>query len=313
MIQIPEDLKTAFCYLGAATSCLWAASLAQSLYCYLRPSSLPRYNPSGKDSWALVTGATDGIGFGFAQELSRNGFNIFLHGRNREKLLKRQEELQAEFPNVKTKIIVIDVANLTEDVDLITQEIGDAHLTVLVNNVGGELKQYLQLTELTYQDVKNTIMLNVMFMAQVTRVLLPILEKNGPGLVLNISSIAAWGMPFVALYSGTKGFVDSFTRAIEAEVKANGKNVEVLGLRVGSVQSQGNDVDTTLFIPTSRNMAAAGLQRVGCGQPIVTGYFWHAIQNISFLVLPRSFLLDVTAKTMRSLRQAAEEKQAKKR
>jgi len=143
------SISSAFCCVGAATTCYWAIQLARYLYCYIRPSSLPRYNPTGKDAWALVTGATGGIGFGFAEELSERGFNVFLHGRNREKLNRRQEELQAKFPNIKYKIVVSDAADLHEDVNLIPNEVGNANLTVLVNNVGGETQAYRGLTELS--------------------------------------------------------------------------------------------------------------------------------------------------------------------
>ncbi|ODM16247.1 hypothetical protein SI65_08246 [Aspergillus cristatus] len=306
------SISSAFCYVGAATTCYWTIQLARYLYCCIRPSSLPRYNPTGKDAWALVTGATGGIGFGFAEELSERGFNVFLHGRNREKLSRRQEELQAKFPNIKYKIIVSDAADIYEDVNLIPNEIGDAKLTVLVNNVGGETQAYRGLTELSYQDVRTTINTNATFMTQITRVLLPVLEKNGPSLILNISSIAAYGMPFVPVYSGTKGFVESFSRALDAEVKARGQDVEVLAIRVGSVRSQSNDVDVGLLVPDSRTMAAASLERVGCGLPLIFGYWGHAIAGVSLDFSPRSFMIKMLANTMDSLKKQAEERQAKR-
>jgi len=306
------SISSAFCYVGATITCYWTIQLARYLYCYIRPSSLPRYNPTGKDAWALVTGATGGIGFGFAEELSERGFNVFLHGRNREKLSRRQEELQAKFPGIKYKIIVSDAADIYENVNLIPNEIGDANLTVLVNNVGGETQAYRGLTELSYQDVRTTINTNATFMTQITRVLLPVLEKNGPSLILNVSSIAAYGMPFIPVYSGTKGFVESFSRALDAEVKARGQDVEVLAIRVGSVRSQSNDVDVGLLVPDSRTMAAASLERVGCGLPLIFGYWGHAIAGISLDFIPRPFKIKMLANTMDSLKKQAEERQAKR-
>lgn len=306
------SISSAFCYVGATITCYWTIQLARYLYCYIRPSSLPRYNPTGKDAWALVTGATGGIGFGFAEELSERGFNVFLHGRNREKLSRRQEELQAKFPGIKYKIIVSDAADIYENVNLIPNEIGDANLTVLVNNVGGETQAYRGLTELSYQDVRTTINTNATFMTQITRVLLPVLEKNGPSLILNVSSIAAYGMPFIPVYSGTKGFVESFSRALDAEVKARGQDVEVLAIRVGSVRSQSNDVDVGLLVPDSRTMAAASLERVGCGLPLIFGYWGHAIAGISLDFIPRPFKIKMLANIMDSLKKQAEERQAKR-
>lgn len=303
-----EHLSTPFYYIGAATTCYWAVLLARHLYCYLRPSSLSRYAPPGKDSWALVTGASDGIGFGFSQELCKRGFNVFLHGRDREKLLRRQEQLQREYPVAKTKVIVFNVMDLTEDVDDIPREIGDARLTVLVNNVGGETSPFQRLTEQTYRDVRDKINLNATFMAQISRVLLPVLEKNSPSLIINLSSAGSYGFPWLSVYAGAKGFVDSFSKSLDAEMKAEGKGVEVLGLRIGNVRSKSNDVEVSLFTPTPEVMASAALDRVGCGRSIVAGYWWHAVQTMGLDWLPRAVMVWIATRRLRGLKQEYEEK-----
>lgn len=301
MRLIPDNLTTALTCIGVATTCYFGLQLARHVYCYVRPSSLPRYNPPGKDAWALVTGATDGIGFGFAQALSRRGFNVFLHGRNREKLLRRQQELHARFPSIKTKIIVFDVTSISEEVDNIAREVGDARLTVLINNVGGSIVSFRKLPDKTYGEVRDTITLNTTFMTQVTRVLIPILEENGPGLIMNISSAASYGMPWVSVYSGCKGYVDSFSKAIAAEMKVDRRPIEVLGIWVGNVQSQMNGISVSWANPSSLGMAEAALNRVGCEGPMVWGYWPHALQGLGFVFVPRSILMRAITATMRAL------------
>ena len=119
-------------------------------------------------------------------------------------------------------------------------------------------------------------------------------------------------MPYISVYSGTKGFVDSFTRALEAEMKAEGSGVEVLGLRVGQVRSAGLDyVKSGLFVPESRTMAAAGLDRVGCGQPVVTGYFWHWLQGLSLGIMPRWLMMKIIIRNIQELRALEDEKNKK--
>lgn len=305
--RAPAPLLAAFCAIGAATTCLWTLELARNLVTYLRPSSLPRFNPKDKDAWALVTGASDGIGFGFAQELSKRGFNVFLHGRNSEKLARRQEELQAEFPNTKYKIIVSDASNVSDNIDSIATVVGDAELTVLVNNVGGEPRAYRGLAELTYEDTRNTIHTNAMFMAQVTRALLPVLEMNGPSLILNISSVASYGIPYVPIYSGTKGFVDSFSYSLRAEMQVEKKDVEVQCVRVGNVRSSSNDSNASLSTPDARSMAAGALNRVGSGA-LVIGHWKHLLPASSLDLFPRSMLSSHMAQVMRNLRKKEDAK-----
>lgn len=301
MLQISDNFTTAFTYIGAATTCYFALQLARHIYCYSRPSSLPRYNPPGKDAWALVTGATDGIGFGFAQALCRRGFNVFLHGRNREKLLRKQQELQTKFPSAKTKIVVFDASSISDEVDNIAHQIGDAPLTVLINNVGGSLDTFRSVPNMSYAAVRDTISVNSTFMTQVTRVLIPILEKNGPGLIMNISSAASYGMPWVSVYSGCKGYVDSFTKALAAEMNVDGRPIEVLGIWVGNVQSQMNQIAVSWANPSSLGMAEAALNRVGGEGPLVWGYWPHALQGLGFILVPRSILMRAITATMRAL------------
>ncbi|CAP97198.1 Very-long-chain 3-oxoacyl-CoA reductase-A [Penicillium chrysogenum] len=310
-------------YLGLVTLGKAALSLTRQATNFLLPSTLcKRYNPT-KTNWALVTGATDGIGFGFSQELCARGFNVILHGRNAEKLGRRRRELQALFPAVSVHILVRDAQNVTADIDDVDAEVRDiirrnnrtidsqgdpGRLTVLINNVGGETRPSTLLKEYTFEDVQATISRNATFAIQITRVLAGQLEENAPGLVMNVSSIAAFGLPYISIYSSTKGFVDSFTKSLRAEFAAEGKKIEVMGLRVAEVRTAGYDVESNLFVPEARVLASAGLNRVGCGQEIVWAYFWHWLQGLSFEYLPRWMLMKVAAMKLKAIRSDQEAK-----
>ncbi|KAJ5681186.1 hypothetical protein N7536_012325 [Penicillium majusculum] len=311
-------------YFGLFALGKTAFSLTRQATTYLLPSTLQRYN-STKTNWALVTGATDGIGFGFGQELCARGFNVILHGRNAEKLDRRGRELQTLFPEVCVAVLVRDAQNLTADIDDVDAEVRDiirrcnsttgsdsqgdtGRLTVLINNVGGETKPSTLLKEYTFEDVQATVSRNATFAIQITRVLAAQLEENAPGLVMNVSSLAAFGLPYISIYSSTKGFVDSFTKSLRAEFAAEGKKVEVMGLRVAEVRTSGYDVKSSLFIPEARVLAAAALDRVGCGQEIVWAYFWHWLQGLSFEYLPRGMLMKIAVMKLKAIRADQEAK-----
>ncbi|KAF3397825.1 Very-long-chain 3-oxoacyl-CoA reductase [Penicillium rolfsii] len=308
--------------IGLATLSYLAYQLARQAGIYLLPSKLPRYNLSG-NNWALVTGATDGIGFGFCEELCSRGFNVILHGRNREKLVQRASELNTAFPGQKTGIVVLDIVGMDHGVDDVAEQVrsiirnqghGQGRLSVLVNNVGGEKRPAVTLGALSYADVDATIDKNARCTAHMTRVLLPLLSEGQgrSGLVMNVSSLSQYGLPYVSVYSATKGFVDSFTRALEAECSAEGCGVEVMGLRVAEVKTAGYDIDSNLFVPVARTLAKAGLDRVGCGKVIVWAYFWHWLQGLSFDIMPRRVLMRATIGRMMAIRKRREEKAGKR-
>lgn len=302
-----------FAYLGIATLAFTTLAFTRQATVYLLPSALHRYNCS-KNNWAFVTGATDGIGFGFCQELCARGFNVILHGRNADKLAMRARELSAMFPDRQTGIVVRDVVGDSEGVDGVAGEVREiirangGSLTVLVNNVGGETKPYTTLDDLSVSDVDATLAKNAIFMTQITRLLMPLLVEGRCGLVLNVSSISSYGFPYLSVYSGTKGYVDSFTRALEAECAAEKPGVKVMGLRVGQVKTAGFAIEESLFVPSARRMAKAGLDRVGCGKTIVWGYFWHWVQGLSFSVLPRWVLMRITTAKLMALKKEARAK-----
>ncbi|KAJ5493596.1 Short-chain dehydrogenase/reductase SDR [Penicillium fimorum] len=314
MIELGTYTKP-LAYLGLFTLGRTVFSLTRQATNFLLPSTLlKRYNPT-QSNWALVTGATDGIGFGFAQELCARGFNVIIHGRNSEKLERRRRELNALFPAVCVGVLVRDAENVTADIDDVDAEVrdiirsngtvgseADSKLTVLINNVGGETKLSALLKEFTFEDMQATILRNATFACQITRVLAKQLEENAPGLVMNVSSITGFGLPYVTTYSAAKGFIDTFTKSLRAEFKAEGKGVEVMGLRVAEVSTPGYDVKSNLLVPEARVLAAAGLDRVGCGQDIVWAYFWHWLPGLSFEYLPRWMLMKITAMKFGAIR-----------
>jgi 17beta-estradiol 17-dehydrogenase / very-long-chain 3-oxoacyl-CoA reductase len=139
--------------IGLLTALYLLTRLAFHAHTYLRRSSLPHYLHPSTPTWALITGATDGIGLGFAQELCQRGFNVILHGRNPKKLQDAQAQLVREYPLAKTKTVVFDASHPADGLEQRVREwIGDTELSVLINNVGGQGG----LTSKTYQTLEES-------------------------------------------------------------------------------------------------------------------------------------------------------------
>ncbi|KAI9148235.1 putative beta-glucosidase C [Paramyrothecium foliicola] len=270
---------------------------------FLQSSQLHRYHHVSKDgqtSWALVTGASDGIGREFARALAKQGFNVVLHGRNAAKLSNVESGLSKDFPNCSFKTLVADASavcctNCTSkashgvDFEAITKQVADLHLTVLINNAGGGLQDptfACAYTESEHRLLANTS-LNALFPALLIRALLPTLIQNSPSLIMNISSLADSGFPLIAFYSSSKSFLMTLTRSLRLEMAMEEHDVEVLGVRIGkTTMASGFTEAPKPFLPSSRAMAKAALDRVGSSHAIVVGYWQHALQDFFLGLMP---------------------------
>jgi len=248
------------------------------IFLYLIPSSLKKYQR--KNAYALITGSTDGIGKGIAFQLASKGFNIILHGRNEEKIIQVQKQLNLAFPDINVVYWIHD-AMLSNIINV--ENFAQLDISLLVNNVGaGDLEEFDQLTS---EDIDRHIHLNAIFPTQVTRAFLGLLKK--PAMILNISSFAAVLSPaYLAVYSGAKSFNIAFSKSLSVELN----DVDSMALIVGGVHSNSNKEPVSFFNPSSESFAKHVVARIGCGKSVVYPYWPHALQAYLMFSMPSSFL-----------------------
>ncbi|KAL1304094.1 hypothetical protein AAFC00_000529 [Neodothiora populina] len=297
------SLSTVIQLIGASSILISAYRLCAFAKIYLIPSTLSRYHHGKPGStWALVTGATDGIGHGFASHLCASGFNVLLHGRNPSKLLAVQQSLETLYPAVQIKTVAADAFVYANESDL--KRIVDAvkslpgTLTVLINNVGGVplSPAYAPFVESSASTIDDLMNLNARFPTQLTRALLPLLMSNtnrdtdgGPSsLIMNINSGTAvtGNMPFIATYSAAKAFGLIFTTCLHAEMNAlastssstsSSPPVEVLGIIVGNTTTARNPKNVAGVTCSADYLASQALARVGCGQIHAWAWWRHGV------------------------------------
>lgn len=289
--------------LGTATALYFFLKLLRFIHLYTRPSSLDRYL-HGDSPWALVTGASDGIGRGFARELAKKGFNVVIHGRSPTKLKNVKTQIAQEFPKVKCRIAVADASFVTnKEIEELAASFSDIRITVLINNVGGGVKVQT-LEESSAEEVDSALNINARFPAQFTRAMLPKLTSTpGPKLIMNIGSLADIGSPYVVVYLGSKAFNTSMSSSLSVELRVEGKlYIEVIAIPVRKVVETVHMKDpVTFFSPGARTMAKAALQRVGCGRPVVVGYFGHALQKALIDIMPLAVFEALAIPTIQKL------------
>ena len=234
---------------------------------------------------ALITGATAGIGEATAEIFARNGYNIIITGRRKERLDEFSTQLKIKYK--------IDVLSLNFDVRKLS-EVENAinsipenwkKINVLVNNAGlavglGPIQEGI------IDDWERMIDTNIKGLLYITRTLAPILIKNGFGHIINVGSIA--GKEVYAngnVYCATKHAVDALNKAMRIDMLPH--NIKVTGIHPGMVETEFSIVRYKGDEERAKNVYK-GLQPLAA-EDIAETIFWTASRpshvNISDIVI----------------------------
>lgn len=276
------DAKGIFAGSGFLWLSLATLRVLPALAIYLLPSRVNRYQHAA-GSWALITGSSDGIGFALAEELSRRGFNVILHGRNPDKLAAVSSNLSAKFPNRNYKVLVADAAafpRTAEAYEELLQPIKDLNITILVNNVGNvgavTERPIKPLSEWPHDELDTLVNINLTFTLHITKAMLPILQRHQPSLIVNVGSVAAAGLPYLETYSGTKAFLKSWSRGLGIELNIGEKrDIEVLHVEVGEVSTPSNPMPGVAFKTDATTFSKALVDKMGWKLGSVTAWWGH--------------------------------------
>ncbi|CAD8075961.1 unnamed protein product [Paramecium primaurelia] len=233
----------------------------------IRRNLLYRY---GEESWAVVTGGSDGIGKEFCIQLAKQKFNIAIIGRNANKMDQVCLELQGF--GVQTKFIVADFNNgyAVDFYNKIYEQLEYLDISILVNNVGAA--EAGQFEQMKMEDSFMMFRVNALSTLMMTRILINKLQnRNKKSAVITISSgLAYLPSPLVSVYSGTKAFTNYFTQSLALTSKNTdfmsvtplGVSTKMLGNRKGS-----NIIETNEFVKNVINDLRQGkTHSFGCYQ-----------------------------------------------
>jgi hypothetical protein len=182
--------------------------------------------PPGQ-TWALITGASQGLGRALAEECAGVGLNLLLAALPGEKLSRVAEQL-AERYHVRTASLEVDLA-AANGPEMLAQWVREqgVPLGVLINNAGCGYNSRFE--DSTLRQNEACILLNNLGTVKITRLLLPLLQESPRAFVLNVGSLAAFfPMPFMPVYAPSKAFVVAFSLALRAELAGSGVSVSVL-------------------------------------------------------------------------------------
>lgn len=201
-----------------------------------------------KGKWALVTGASSGIGEQFARQLAKQGSHLVLVARSESKLESLAAELR-KMHGIKAEVISMDLAKEGAPSELYRQcQLLKVDIELLVNNAG--FATHGMFEQVSGERQHEEVMLNVAAVVDMTHLFLPGMLRKNSGAVINVSSTAGFQpLPYMAVYGATKAFVLSFTQALWWENRDRG--IKFFALCPGST-------DTSFFNVVGAEEASVG-------------------------------------------------------
>ncbi|XP_052898020.1 inactive hydroxysteroid dehydrogenase-like protein 1 [Anopheles moucheti] len=178
--------------------------------------------------WAVITGASDGIGKGYAHYLARKGMSIVLVARNEAKLAKVAAEVKSKH-GVETKVVVADFSKGPEIYPHLAKALVPLDIGILVNNVGISHDTPMFVDEISQQVLWDLINVNVAAATLLCNILIPSMKQRQRGLIVNVSSIASvCPSPCLATYAASKAYMTSFSVALQEELRPFGVEVQTV-------------------------------------------------------------------------------------
>lgn len=239
--------------------------------------------------WALITGASSGIGESLAYELSYRGYKLILVARNKNKLEQLSKKL-----NTETEIIVSDLS-IEEECYKLYEKVKNRNVEIIINNAGFGL-----FGEFVNQDLEeelNMINLNIKAVHILTKLFLKDLLKKDSGYILNVASVAGLQPgPLMATYYSTKSYVLHLTEAISEELFRNKSNVYVGTLIPGPVDTGFNKRANVSFKIASLNssfVAKYAIKKMFKRKIIILPGIVMKSSLILYRILPRKVVLKV--------------------
>lgn len=239
-------------------------------------------------AYALITGASEGLGKAMAMALAKKGHDLFLISRNKDKLHQLCENISSAY-QIKCLYLSMDLAKDNAP-DFLYEHIKNTNLQIdiLINNACNYVRGPFEVTN-ELEEVK-IITLQCSNLIRITKLLIPILSNSPNAKILNVGSTGSFVPgPYNAVYCAAKAFVLSFSQAIYEELKPKGISVSTLcpgGIET-NLQSAYPDRKGILFNKmTPEKVAEVGISQLLKNKRMIIPGLWNKIQVNLIKFLP---------------------------
>jgi len=242
------------------------------------------------NKWALITGASAGIGASFARQLAAQGWSLVLVARRTDQLAHIQTEISTINPAVTCHTVSMDLAELTATTQLVEFcQTNEIPVSMVINNAGyGVPGDFDQVDWPTHHAMLQVMLTSVV---ELCRAFYPAMKKSGYGRIINVASLAGLTPPTAGhtLYGGVKSFLIKFSHSLHLEAKEHGVHVTALcpGFTytefhdVNGTRSMVNQLSKKLWM-SADDVVAQGIKAVENNHPVyVNGWRNKVIAGLS--------------------------------
>src|SRR5262245_28855757 len=261
-----------------------------------------------KNRWAVVTGASSGLGRGLADRLAGRGMSLVLTGRNEVRLEEVANQIRRAASGVKVETVAADLST-EAGLSALLDHVADRPIEVLVNNAG--FGSYGAFAEADPDREAEEVAVDVGAVVALARAYLPGMLARGSGGILNVASTIAFQPgPYQAVYGASKAFVLSFSQALWAEARAAGVTVTALcpgPTRTGFVAALGASVGHTAIyrrLADPEPVVDAGLRALDRGRAVVVPGLRNKIGAAASRFMPRQWMALLSARLLRPAKPA---------
>jgi len=256
---------------------------------------------SWQGKWAVVTGASAGIGAALASQLAARGAHLVLTARRKDRLDELAAKLHAAH-GIKVEIFPADLARPETPGALFafTEGKGIA-VEVLINNAG--FGAYGHFTEIPLARQLEMVQVNMAAVVQLTHLYLPAMISRRSGAVMILASTAGFqAVPFISTYAATKSFDLFFAEALAEEVRPCGVHVTALCPGATSTEFQKVAAQPDYAFRSAESpdgVARVGLEALAAGKPVVISGVRNRLMTASQRLAPRRLVTSVAGRMFR--------------
>lgn len=259
--------------------------------------------------YALITGATGGLGKAFSFEAAKRGYSLLLTGRSEEKLSLLEKNILSSYKDVEIRTYVADLSKEESRRSFLDKlEVEGVEISLLANVAGADVQKAL----VKYTEEKIAFQCRVNFEAAVSLCRFAILHKAEHLDIINLSSVSGiYPMPYFAVYSATKAALTSFSQSLREEMK--GEGVHVTAILPGAMptredikeQIKGQGLWGKLAVKSPQAVACASLNAVAKNKRKVIVGFWNKVMRIGTAWMPASWRLYFIARRWKKIEKDA--------